>query len=82
MGHGPEEVRAIQTVSQRLAEAAEEAHSMCFEDIVPKTYQQFKDLFAKESFNELPDWKKWDHTIELVLDSQAFSSKIYPLALF
>ena len=52
---------------------------MCFEDIVPKPYQVFRDIFAKESFNELPDRKKWDHAIELVPDAQTFSTKVYPL---
>jgi len=28
----------------------------------------------------LPDWKQWDHTIELVLDAHNFSTKVYPLA--
>jgi len=51
-----------------------------FEDIVPKPYQEFKDIFTKESFNELPDQKKWDHTIELFPDSQEFSTKVYPLS--
>ena len=50
------------------------------EDIVPKPYQEFKDIFSKESFNELLDQKKWDHTIELIPDSQMFSMKVYPLA--
>ena len=80
MGHGPEEVRATQTIYQGLAEAAGEAWSMCFEDIVPKPYQEFKDVFSKESFNELLDWKKWDHAIELIQDSQALCTKINPLA--
>jgi len=53
---------------------------MCFEDIVPKPYQEFKDVFSKESFNELLDWKKWDHAIELIQDSQALCTKINPLA--
>jgi len=39
-------------------EAAGEAHSTHFKDIVPKPYQEFKDVFAKESFDKLPDWKK------------------------
>ena len=55
---------------------------MCFEDIVPIPYQEFKDIFAKESFDDLPDWKKWDNTIKLVPDSQEFSTKVYPLVLF
>ena len=78
---GPEleEVRATQTISQRLTEAAGEACSTCFEDIVPKPYQEFKDIIAKE-FNDLLDWKKCDHAIKFVPDSQVFSTRVYPLA--
>src|SRR5882724_3392571 len=73
------EVKATQTISQKLAEATEGTCSMCFEDIVPKPYQEFKDIFAKEAFNELPDRKKWDHAIKLIPDAQMFSMKVYPL---
>ena len=51
---------------------------MHFEDIVPKPNREYKDVFTKESFDELPDQKKWDHAIELVLDSQAFSTRSTP----
>jgi len=47
---------------------------------VPQPYQEFQDVFAKESFDELPDRKQWDHTIELMLDAHNFSTKVYPLA--
>src|SRR5467141_2360613 len=80
IGEHSEEVRATQTISQRLAEAAEGPHKTCFEDIVPKPYQEFKDVFTKESFDKLPDRKKWDHAIELIPDAQMFSTKVYPLA--
>ena len=53
---------------------------MCFQEIVPKPYQEFKDIFTKKSFDELLDQKKWDHAIELIPDSQVFSTKVYPLA--
>src|SRR5882724_11544669 len=53
---------------------------MHFKDTVPKSYQEFKDVFTKECLNDLPDQKKWDHNIELVPDSQSFSIKVYPLA--
>ena len=79
IGEHSEEVKATQTISKRLAEAAEGPHMTCFEDIVPKPYQEFKDVFAKESFDELPDLKKWDHAIELIPDAQMFSTKVYPL---
>ena len=66
-------------ISQRLMEATEGTHMTHFKDVVPKPYQEFKDIFTKESFDELPDRKKWDHTIELVPDAQTFSTKVYPL---
>jgi len=66
---------------QKLTEVEGEAHLTWFKDIVPKPYQEFRDVLAKESFDELQDWKKWDHTIELVPDAQTFSTKVYPLDL-
>ena len=32
-----------------------------------------------ESFDELPDQKKWDHAIELVPAAQMLITKVYPL---
>jgi len=72
-----EEVKATQTISQRLSEAAEGTHTTGFEDIVPKPYQEFKDIFAKESFDKTPRSEEMDHTIELVPDAQTFSTKVY-----
>ena len=66
-------------MSQKLSGVEGETHVTFFEDIVPKHYQEFKDLLAKESFDELLDWK-WEHAMELVPDSQTFSTKVYPLA--
>ena len=31
-------------------------------------------------FNALPDWKPWDHTIELESRTKASSTKVYPLS--
>src|SRR5882724_9173655 len=28
----------------------------------------------------IPDWKKWDHTIELIPNAQTFTPRVYPLA--
>ena len=75
IGAWSEEIRAAQTISQKLAEAMGGTSSMRFEDIVPKPYQEFQDVFAKESFDKLPDQKQWDHTIELVPDTHNFSTK-------
>jgi hypothetical protein len=35
---------------------------------------------VEESFDALPEWKKWDHTIELVPNAQTHNCKIYPLS--
>ena len=45
--------------------------------MLPKPYLSFQDVFSKESFNELPEWKQWDHTIDLRPESQPFSTKVY-----
>ena len=34
-------------------------------------------MFSKESFNELPEQKQWDHVIDLKPESQLFSMKVY-----
>ena len=34
-------------------------------------------MFSKESFNELPERKQWDHAIDLKPESQPFSTKVY-----
>src|SRR5882724_11920475 len=78
MGEHQEEIQVTQMISQKLIEVAGEAHSTCFEDMVPNPYQYFKDVFTKESFDKLPDQKKWDHTIELIPNAQIFSNKVYP----
>ena len=37
-------------------------------------------MFSKESFDELPEWKQWDHVIDLKPESQPFSMKVYPMS--
>jgi len=50
------------------------------DDLIPGPYQAFQEVFSKESFNELLDWKQWDHAIELTPDAQNFSTKVYPMS--
>ena len=38
-------------------------------------------MFAKKDFDILPDYRQWDHAIELVPGSEPKSSKVYPLSL-
>jgi hypothetical protein len=78
----PEEhIRASATTSQRLAEAfAKNSTPRTFRDTVPDHLHDFEDVFAKESFDTLPDRKQWDHAIELVPGAEPSSCKVYPLA--
>lgn len=75
-------INASQTVSQKLAEGSHKKdwEKKSFEEIVPKQYHQFKKVFSKESFDELPSRKPWDHAIELKPGAEPFRSKIYPLS--
>jgi len=44
-----EEVRATQTILQKLAEAEGDTHLTHFEDTVLQPYQEFRVVIAKES---------------------------------
>ena len=55
---GTETIGAGSTFSQQLAEqAAEFAPIKHFKDLIPKPYQEFRDVFSKESFDQLPPQK-------------------------
>ena len=38
------------------------------------------DVFAKESFDQLPPCKPWDHAIKLTPGAEPFSTKVYPMS--
>ena len=74
-------VKAGSTVSQRLAEAADKHRlGQSFKDAIPLSYHKFKEVFLKESFDELPQHRKWDHVIELIPGAKEFSTKLYPMS--
>jgi len=75
-------VRASSTTSQRLSEAfaKNSGPPKSFRESVPKAFHDFEDVFSKESFDELPDRKPWDHAIELELGAKTSSTKVYPLS--
>lgn len=50
-----------------------------FEETVPKCYHEYKDIFSKEAFDELPPRRPWDHAIEIIPGAEAIDSRIYPL---
>jgi hypothetical protein len=63
--HPQHTVNATQTVSQKLAERSMKPDwdKRSFEEIVPPQYHPYKSVFSKESFDELPDKRPWDHII-------------------
>src|ERR1700753_930860 len=80
--HPQHNVNATQTVSQRLAEQSSKPdwEKKTFEEIVPSQYHDYKLVLSKESFDELPAKKPWDHAIELKPDFEPYRSKLYPLS--
>jgi hypothetical protein len=77
----PYSIRAASSISQNLAEESHKHdQKKSFEELVPKEYHQFRDVFSKDSFDRLPDRKPWDHAIELKPGSEPFRTKIYPLS--
>ncbi len=47
--------------------------------IIPAHYLGHREVFEKETFDELPKRGPWDHTIELVPGAKPVDCKIYPL---
>src|SRR5258708_3392664 len=74
-------IRATGTPSQQLAQEAQKAEvSQPLEDMVPAQYHDFRDVFSKEAFDELPPWKVWDHTIDLSPGTELPCSQTFPLS--
>jgi len=79
----PEYIRATASVSQRLAEAFQK-------NSTPRDYanhilphlRNFDSVFSKDSFDNLPESKPWDHAIELIPEASASKGcKVYPLSV-
>ena len=73
-----EHICASVTTSQRLVEAAWRYAKAEVE--IPEYLREFEDVFAKELFDTLPEWKPWDHAIELEPGSKPTNCKVYPLS--
>ncbi|SJL14660.1 uncharacterized protein ARMOST_18125 [Armillaria ostoyae] len=73
-------IRAMHHANDLAAAANAEKPTKTFEEMVPPDYRSFRDLFSKENFDELPERKPWDHTIELVPNAKStLDCKVYPL---
>ena len=74
-------IRAMDTPLQRLAQEVQKAEEgRPLEDMVPVQYHDFRDVFSKEAFDELPPWKAWDHTIDLTPGAELPRSQMFPLS--
>ena len=71
-------IRATQTTSYHLAEATQK--NLKVQVKIPEYLREFEEVFAKDSFNTLPERKVWDHAIELMPRSTPKNCKVYPLA--
>ncbi|SJL11309.1 uncharacterized protein ARMOST_14712 [Armillaria ostoyae] len=71
---------AVHHANDLAAAANAEKPQKTFEEMVPSDYRSFRDLFSKESFDELPERRPWDHAIELVPNAKStLDCKVYPL---
>src|ERR1700675_1711390 len=80
----PTKVRAATTIPTKLAEPhPKNPDKKSFCDQVPKSLYKYKDVFSKESFDTLPEHRKWDHAIELATESDPRlpGAKVYPMSL-
>ena len=65
---------------QHLIEAfTQNMQPKSFQDAVLDYLYDFKDVFSKTSFDSLPKYKQWDHTIALVPDIEPLNCKVYLL---
>ena len=57
----------------------EQKKKKTFEEVAPEYVHEYKDVFAKESFDVLPPRRPWDHVIELLPGNHEVDCKVYPL---
>ena len=77
-------VQVTRTISQQLhKELLKQKHdrgATSSENSVPKEYHDFKSVFDKASFDEMPPQRPWDHTIKLIPGAEPKSYKLYPMS--
>ncbi|TFY77729.1 hypothetical protein EWM64_g6284 [Hericium alpestre] len=69
------------TNAQELAAAfASKQKAQTLEQMIPKEYHEFCDVFEEEASERLPTRQPWDHTIDLKPEAEPHSAKAYPMA--
>lgn len=73
-------LRAMPNVSTTIAiEQEGTKEKKPWTETVPREFHDFKTVFTKESFDTLPEKRKWDHAIDLKPDFTPTDCPIYPL---
>jgi hypothetical protein len=72
-------IAASTTMAQQLAEKALRSVPVKEKELIPPYLRDFEDVFAKESFDSLPEQWTWDHAIELEPGAKLSACKVYPL---
>lgn len=68
-------IRAFETKSTAIAQKQQKSKIK-----LPPQYKEFADVFAKESFDALPERRVWDHAIKLIPGADTkINAKVYPL---
>jgi len=76
------DLRAMTTISQRLAEGARRStETQATTTPLPAYVTEFRSVFTKEDFDILLEHCKWDHAIELIPRAEPKLSKVYLLSL-
>ncbi len=70
-------IRAYATTATEIAVTNQVKHDE--KKIIPVHYLGHREVFEKETFDELPKRGPWDHAIELVPGAKPVDCKIYPL---
>lgn len=71
---------ASSTKSQELnLEALEDEEERSIDELIPEEFLQYRSVFAKDSFDQLPPRRPWDHAIELIPGAEPKFSKVYPM---
>ena len=68
------------TISQRLAEGFRQNSQLADDERILPHLRDFNSVFFKESFDELPASKPWDHAVKLLLDATPKTCEVYLLS--